>query len=231
SNRMFVKTFHSGGAERDWKELTKGNTRKWLGTLGEEGNEYTSVLQLPPGYYECIIPIDAISVDAPQDPNGGSYIAEIDVYEGSNSRRQIRLLANSLNLEYRGTVHASTPDSPNGVFRGWKRVMDSQEFEGMNNDTGWIDWNTMNGATKRDTDNPNAIQCQRRVRTVNGVKIAHLRVNVNNLETGMVLGQIPSNMSPKVQNFFVRTPVTMNPAVLLVDVDGAIKFYNNVNDN
>lgn len=214
----------------EWKKITNDNTRQWLGTLGEEGNQYTSVLQLPPGYYECTIPSDAISVDAPQDPNGGSYIAEIDVYEGSNSRRQIRLLANSLNLEYRGTVHTSTPDSPNGVFRGWKRVMDSQEFEGMNNDTGWIEWNTMNGATKRNTDDSNSIHCHYRVIETNGKKQVHVRINVNNIETGMVIGTIPKEYVPKVQNYYVRTPVTMNPAVVLFDTNGNIKVYLNTND-
>lgn len=224
-NRTFINTIHTNGDIRGWKELTKDNTRQWLGTLGSESSGYNSVLDLPPGYYECTIPSDATSVDAPQDPNGGSYIAGIDVYEGSNGRKQYKLISNYLNDEYRATVHT------NGDFRGWKKVQNEEEYNALFDDTGWIDWNTMNGATKRDTDNPNAIQCQRRIRTVNGVKIAHLRVNVNNLETGMVLGQIPSNMTPKVQNFFVRTPVTMNPAVLLVDIDGSLKFYNNVNDN
>src|SRR5699024_5533341 len=211
---------------------TKDDTRQWLGTLGSESSDYNSVLDLPPGYYECTIPSDAFSVDAPQDPNGASYIAAVDVYNGAaGNRKVLRLIMNSRNDEYRATVHTSTPDNPNGQFRGWKKVQNEEEYNVLFSDTGWIDWNTMNGATKRDTDNPNAIQCQRRIRMVNGVKIAHLRVNVNNLETGMVLGQIPSDMSPKVQNFFVRTPVTMNPAVLLVDIDGTLKFYNNVNDN
>lgn len=224
-NRTFINTIHTNGDIRGWKELTKDNTRQWLGTLGSESSDYNSVLDLPPGYYECTIPSDATSVDAPQDPNGGSYIAEIEVYEGNSGRKQYKLIPSYLNDEYRATVHT------NGDFRGWKKVQNEEEYNALFDDTGWIDWNTMNGATKRDTDNPNALRCQRRVRTVNGVKIAHLRVNVNNLETGMVLGQIPSNMSPKVQNFFARTPVTMNPAVLLVDIDGTIKFYNNVNDN
>ncbi|MEB8091832.1 BppU family phage baseplate upper protein [Mammaliicoccus lentus] len=215
---------------QEYKLTDENGKRQWLGTIGSEGNQYTSVLQLPPGYYECTIPSDAISVDAPQDPNGGSYIAEIDVYEGSNRRKQYKLVANSRNDEYRATVHTSTPDNPNGQFRGWKKVQNEEEYNALFDDTGWIDWNTMNGATKRDTDNPNALQCQRRIRTVNGVKIAHLRVNVNNLESGMVLGQIPSDMSPKIQNFYVRTPVNMNPAVLLVDIDGTLKFYNNLND-
>ena len=88
----------------------------------------------------------------------------------------------------------------------------------------------MNGATKRETDNPNALQCQRRIRTVNGVKIAHLRVNVNNVVTKTAFGSIPADMVPKVQNFYIRTPVSMNPAVLVADINGTLKFYCNLND-
>ena len=231
-NKTYIKTLHTNGVDSGWKELTKDNTRIFLGTIGSEGNEYTSLLQLPPGYYECTIPSDAFSVDAPQDPNGASYIAAVDVYNGAaGNRKVLRLIMNSRNDEYRATVHTSTPDNPNGQFMGWKKVQNEEEYNALFDDTGWIDWNTMNGATKRDTNNPNALQCQRRIRTVNGVKIAHLRVNVNNLETGMVIGKIPSDMSPKIQHFYVRTPVNMNPAVVLIDNEGQIKFYINVNDS
>lgn len=215
SNRMFIKTFHSGGSERDWKEITGDNTRTWLGTLGSEGNEYTSVLQLPPGYYECTIPSDATSVDAPQDSNGGSYIAEIEVYEGNGGRKQYKLISNYLNDEYRATVHT------NGDFRGWKKVQNEEEYNALFDDTGWIDWHTMNGATKRDTDNPNALHCQRRIRTVNGVKIAHLRVNVNNIDkNGQVIGSIPSSMTPKEQNFVARANLGHTPPILAINTDG-----------
>src|SRR5699024_10039569 len=194
---------------------TKDDTRQWLGTLGSESSDYNSVLDLPPGYYECTIPSDAFSVDAPQDPNGASYIAAVDVYNGAaGNRKVLRLIMNSRNDEYRATVHTSTPDSPNGQFMGWKRVQDAEEYEALNSDTGWIDWNTMNGATKRETDDVNAVHCQRRVRMVNGIQIAHLRINVNNItESGIVVGQIPASMVPKRQSFYARTPVTMNPAV------------------
>ena len=231
-NRTFINTIHTNGDIRGWKELTKDNTRQWLGTLGEEGNQYTSVLQLPPGYYECTIPSDAFSVDAPQDPNGGSYIAEIDVYEGSaGNRKVLRLIMNSQNDEYRATVHTSNQDNPNGQFRGWKKVQDAEEYEALNSDTGWIDWNTMNGATKRETDDVNAVHCQRRVRMVNGIQIAHLRINVNNItESGIVVGQIPASMVPKRQSFYARTPVTMNPAVIYLETNGNIKVILNTND-
>lgn len=189
--------------------------RQWLGTLGSESSGYNSVLDLPPGYYECTIPSDAISVDAPQDPNGGSYIAEIDVYEGSNGRKQYKLIASARNDEYRATVHT------NGDFRGWKKVQNEEEYNALFDDTGWIDWNTMNGATKRETDNPNALNCQRRIRTVNGVKIAHLRVNVNNIDkNGQVIGSIPSSMTPKEQNFITRANLGHTPPILAINTDG-----------
>src|SRR5699024_8412845 len=123
--------------------------RSYLGLLGSEASGYNSVLDLPPGFYECEIPGDAWEVDAPLDPNGASYIAEIDVYEGNNKRRQIELMSNYRNDIYHATVHTANNDNPNGVFRGWKRVMNAEEFEEKNTDTGWIEWNTMNGPTKR----------------------------------------------------------------------------------
>ena len=134
------------------------------------------------------------------------------------------LISNYLNAEYRATVHT------NGDFRGWKKVQNEEEYNALFSDTGWIDWNTMNGATKRQTDNPNALQCQRRIRTVNGVKIAHLRVNVNNLVTQTVFGSIPADMVPVTQNFYIRTPVSLNPSVISINSDGTLTFYCNVDD-
>ncbi|WP_301420022.1 BppU family phage baseplate upper protein [Mammaliicoccus lentus] len=228
-NKTYIKTLHTNGVDSGWKELTKDNTRVFLGTIGSEGNEYTSLLQLPPGYYECTIPSDAISVDAPQDPNGASYLAAVDVYNGAvGNRKVLRLIMNSRNDEYRATVHTSTPDNPNGQFRGWKKVQNEEEYNALFDDTGWIDWNTMNGATKRETDNPNALQCQRRIRTVNGVKIAHLRININNIKTnGQVVGSIPSSMVSKKMSFIIRAPISFNPPAVNITTDG--NFTVNIN--
>ncbi|MCP1286318.1 BppU family phage baseplate upper protein [Mammaliicoccus sciuri] len=223
STQIWQKRFYN--TWEDWERVNPEDyKRKWLGTLGQEGNTYTDVLSLPGGKYECTIQSDAFSVNAPQDPNGGSYIAEIDVTESENGRKQLRLIASSRNNEYRATIHT------NNVFSGWKRVQNAEEFEALNNDTGWIDWEIKNDATKRQTDDPNAIQCQYRVRMINGIKIAHLRVNVNNLVTQTAFGSIPSHMVPKIQHFYARTPVSMNPAVVLVDVTGDLMFYVNMSD-
>ncbi|GGH99192.1 hypothetical protein [Mammaliicoccus vitulinus] len=204
------------------------NKRKSLGSIGVENSEYNDLLALKPGLYECVVPSDAFLVNAPQEPNGKSYYAEIDVYGGNNGRKQFRLIMSHLNTEYHATVHTDGVES--NAFKGWKRVQDAEEFEALNSDTGWVDWEIMNDATKRQTDDPTALQCQYRVRTVNGVKIAHLRVNVNNVVTQTAFGSIPKHMCPKVQNFYIRTPVSMNPAVMLVDLDGTLKFYCNLND-
>ncbi|MEX5936101.1 BppU family phage baseplate upper protein [Mammaliicoccus sciuri] len=223
STQIWQKRFYN--TWEDWERVNPEDyKRKWLGTIGQEGNTYTDVLSLPGGKYECTIPSDAFSVNAPQDPNGGSYIAEIDVTESENGRKQLRLIASSRNNEYRATIHT------NNVFSCWKRVQNAEEFEALNNDTGWIDWEIKNDATKRQTDDPNALKCQYRIRMVNGIKIAHLRVNVNNLVTQTAFGSIPSHMVPRIEHFYARTPVTMNPAVVLVDVTGDLMFYVNETD-
>ena len=229
-NRRFVKSIHDDKNEAKWQEITSTNTRQWLGTLGNESSGYNSVLDLPPGFYEATIPSDAWTVDAPQSMNGSDYIAAIDVYEGNSKRKQIRLVQNQYNYEFLATVHTENVDNPNGRFMGWKRVMNAEEFEAKNNDTGWINWEVMNDAVPLGIDQETSIRNQYRVITTNGVKKCYLRVNVNNITTQMTIGSIPKEHVPKVQNFYVRTPVTMNPAVLVVDVDGQLKVYLNTND-
>ncbi|WP_210133389.1 BppU family phage baseplate upper protein [Staphylococcus sp. GDY8P199P] len=213
-----------------WKKITNDNTRQWLGTLGSEASGYNSVLDLPPGLYEATIPSDAWTVDAPQSMNGSDYIAAIDVYEGNGKRKQIRLVQNQYNYEFLATVHTQNVDNPNGRFMGWKRVMNAEEFEAKNNDTGWINWEVMNDAVPLGIDQETSIRNQYRVITTNGVKKCYLRVYVNNITTQTTIGSIPKEHVPKIQNFYVRTPVTMNPAVLVVDVDGQLKVYLNTND-
>lgn len=229
-NRRFVKSIHNDNGEAKWQEITNDNTRQWLGTLGSESISYNSVLDLPPGYYECIIPPDSFEVDAPLDPNGAGYIAEIDVYEGNDKRKQIKLVSNYRNDIYHATVHTKNEDNPNGNFRGWKRLMNAEEFENMNIDTGWIEWNTKNGVTKRETSQPEALQNTYRIIKSNSVKNAYLRININNVKTQTVVGVIPKEYTPKNQNFYLRTPVSKNPAVLSIDEEGNLWIYINKGD-
>ena len=228
-NKIIVRHFHNTWS--NWTDVTNDNTRQWLGTLGEETSGYNSVLDLPPGLYECEIPSDAFAVDAPLDPNGSSYIASIDVYEGGNKRKQFRLIANARNDEYRATIHTSKTQFPDGQFMGWKKVQNEEEFDALFNDTGWKDWDTLNGATKRNTTDPKQIQCQYRVRMVNGVKIAHLRVNVNNLTTQQAFGSIPAELVPVEQQFVPRMPVSLHPCAMLVSTEGNLIFYSNTQDS
>lgn len=229
-NDLYIKTYSKSLGWIEWKEITSTNTRQWLGKLGTEESGYNSVLDLPPGFYEATIPSDAWTVNAPQSMNGSDYIAAIDVYEGNGKRKQIKLVQNQYNYEFLATVHTENVDNPNGRFMGWKRVMNAEEFEAKNNDTGWINWEVMNDAVPLGIDQETSIRNQYRVVTTNGVKICYLRVYVNNITTQMTIGSIPKEHVPKVQNFYVRTPVTMNPAVLAVDVEGRINVYLNTND-
>ena len=207
--------------------------RFYIGLLGSEESGYNSVLDLPPGLYECEIPSDAFEVDAPLDPNGSGYIASIDVYEGNDKRKQIKLVGNYRNDVYHATVHTKNEDNPNGNFRGWKRVMNAEEYEEKNSDTGWIHWDTLNEVTERETDNPKAVHNYFRIVKTNGLTKGYLRININNFKTqsyNSIVGSIPKEYVPKAQNFYVRTPVSANPAVLLLDTDGSVKVFLNTND-
>ena len=228
SSQQFIMRYYNEWS--DWERINPDMRRKWLGTLGTEGSP-ASVLDLDPGIYECSIPADAFTVDAPQDPNGSGYIAEIDVYEGAaGKRKQFRLIASSRNNEYRGTVHTSNASNPNGQFMGWQKVQNEDEYNQLNNDTGWIDWETKGNATKRNTTDDTQIKCQYRIRKVNGTRIAHLRVNVNNLTTQVAFGSIPAEYVPVEQHFVPRMPVSLHPGAMLVSKEGNLIFYQNTND-
>ena len=231
TGEIYTKNIHKG-VDQGWKRLNPNtNVREWLGTLGTEGSAYSDVLKLPGGKYECSIPSDALSVNAPQDPNGSGYIAQIDVTEGSaGKRKQFRLIASSRNNEYRGTVHSSDTDNPDGVFKGWQKVQNEDQYNELNKDTGWIDWNTKGGATKRNTTDDAFLKCQYRIRTVNGTRIMHLRVNVNNLTTATAFGSIPAEYVPVEQHFVPRMPVSLHPGAMLVSKEGNLIFYQNTND-
>ena len=213
---------------QEYKLTDSQGRRTPLGTLGEEDNKYTSILEIPPGFYECVIPSDAFSVNAPQEPNGKSYYAEIDVYEGSSGRKQFRLIMSHLNNEYHATVHTDGVDS--NAFKGWKKVQNEEEYNALFDDTGWIDWETKGNATKRNTTDDTQIKCQYRIRKVNGTRIAHLRVNVNNLTTQVAFGSIPAEYVPVEQHFVPRMPVSLHPGAMLVSKEGNLIFYQNTND-
>ena len=228
SNQQFIMRYYNEWT--GWELINPDMRRKWLGTLGTEGSP-ASVLDLEPGLYECSIPADAFTVDAPLDPNGSGYIAQIDVTEGAaGKRKQFRLIASSRNNEYRGTVHTSNASNPNGQFMGWQKVQNEDEYNQLNNDTGWIDWETKGNATKRNTTDDTQIKCQYRIRKVNGTRIAHLRVNVNNLTTQVAFGSIPAEYVPVEQHFVPRMPVSLHPGAMLVSKEGNLIFYQNTND-
>ena len=140
------------------------------------------------------------------------------------------MIASSRNNEYRGTVHTSNTSNPNGQFMGWKKVQDAEEYEALNSDTGWIDWETKGTATKRNTTDDKQIKNQYRVIRTNGVRTVHLRFNVNNLTTQEAFGSIPAELVPVEQHFIPRMPVSLHPGAMLVSTEGNLLFYSNTQD-
>lgn len=214
SDKVYVKRKVSAGVWSDWVMYESSSNKNKRISLG---NITTSILLLAPGLYEGTIPAQANTVDAPFDVNLGSYIAEIDVFEGANGRKQIRLRHNYRNLEYITTIHT------NNQFTGWKKLVTEEYGKQQNADTGWIDWAPKNGAIRHQEELIQSLPCQYRVTSTNGITKAHLRIYVSNITTnGQSVGTIPSRITKVAQSFVVRTPINVTPAALYITPDGEL---------
>lgn len=85
---------------------------------------------LEPGLYECSIPSDYKSVNAPADPNGAGYIAEINVTNGQSGRKHIILIQNYQNYIWSKTIHTDGND------RGWIVLNPQSQKYRLTNDDG-----------------------------------------------------------------------------------------------
>lgn len=190
------------------------------------GNITTSILQLAPGLYEGTIPAQANTVNAPFDKDLASYIAEIDVFEGANGRKQIRLRHNYRNLEYITTIHT------NNQFTGWKKIVTEEYGKQQNADTGWIQWQLENGAVNRNetTGEGTLYRNEYRVITTNGITRAHIRFNISNITPNAIVGCIPAKMVTKAQTGLLRSGLSRNPVVYTINIDGSIKLMVHSND-
>ncbi|WP_204206484.1 BppU family phage baseplate upper protein [Mammaliicoccus sciuri] len=214
SDKVYVKRKTSAGVWSDWIMYEPSSNKNKRISLG---NITTSILQLAPGLYEGTIPAQANTVNAPFDTNLASYIAEIDVFEGANGRKQIRLRHNYRNIEYITTIHT------NNQFTGWKKLVTEEYGKQQNADTGWIDWAPKNGAIKHQEELIQSLPCQYRVTSTNGITRAHLRIYVSNITTnGQSVGTIPSRITKVAQSFVVRTPINVTPAALYITPDGEL---------
>lgn len=102
----------------DWQKyklINDDGVRKWLGVLN------APVENLKTGFYECTIPADAGTVNAPKDIHGSAYLAEINITESLNGRKQIILLQNYTKDVWLKTIHTD------GVDRGW--VLLNRDYE------------------------------------------------------------------------------------------------------
>lgn len=216
NGQIYIKNLHKN-IDLGWKELiTQINKNKRISL----GNITTSILQLAPGLYEGTIPAQANTVNAPFDTDLASYIAEIDVFEGANGRKQIRLRHNYRNLEYITTIHT------NNQFTGWKKIVTEEYGKQQNADTGWIQWQLENGAVNRNetTGEGTLYRNEYRVITTNGITRAHIRFNISNITPNAIVGRIPAKMVVKAQTGLLRSGLSRNPVIYSITTDGAIKL-------
>ncbi|HIS17076.1 MAG TPA: BppU family phage baseplate upper protein [Candidatus Coprovivens excrementavium] len=226
SDEIYTKRRMGTNGWSEWKNLTeKTNTsnelknnlkREFLGELKE------SIYNLKNGYYEAIIPSDPDEVDAPVFPNGGSYVASLDVFEGEESKI-IRLVQNEVNNEFLVSI---TPDN----VKVWKQNFTVEDFKDSFLDLGWTSFETRNGAEKRGENDEYEINNEYKVYKENGIQKITVRINLINVTTNSVIGYLPKEYVKKRRHFYLRTPVSKNPAICYINIDGSISVYLNMND-
>lgn len=223
SDKVYIKRKVNSPVWTEWALYEPSSNKNKRVSLG---NITTSVLQLAPGLYEGTIPAQANTVNAPFDKDLASYIAEIDVFEGANGRKQIRLRHNYRNLEYITTIHT------NNQFTGWKKIVTEEYGKQQNADTGWIQWQLENGAINRNetTGEGTLYKNEYRVITTNGITRAHIRFNISNITPNAIVGRIPAKMVTKAQTGVMRTGLSRNPVTYTINVDGSIKLMVHSND-
>ena len=226
SDEVFTKRRMGNQGWSEWKNLTEKPTisdgnkfklkRVFLGELKD------SIYNLKEGYYEALIPSDPDKVDAPVFPNGGSYLASLDVFEGEESKI-IRLIQNEVNNEFLVSI---TTDN----IKVWKQNLTVEDFKDSFQDLGWTSFETRNGAEKREENDDYEINNEYRVYKENGISKVTVRINLTNITTNAVVGYLPKQFVKKRRHFYLRTPVSKNPAICYINIDGAIYIYLNMND-
>ncbi|MDK8646340.1 BppU family phage baseplate upper protein [Staphylococcus condimenti] len=197
----------------NWQKykLTSANgERQWLGTLEN------SIETLPVGLYECTVPANAASVNAPKDVNNSAYLAEIDVFQGVNGRKQIYLLQNFNEELWLKTIHTG------GQVRDWVRV------NNIIRDSGWLPL-TLKNAYKTSTT-PDFAPSYRVIDNGN-YKQVYIRLGVEQIVNGKnVVATIPKEFAPnKIYSLGVSTNSKIPPKVIISG--GDIEFHTNEADS
>ncbi|MEN3088777.1 MAG: hypothetical protein ABC378_02945 [Staphylococcus pseudoxylosus] len=100
------------------------------------------------------------------------------------------------------------------------------------NDTGWIPFNLINGATTntafKGTDD-NGFDCAYRIETRGRVTEKTIRLNSKNLKQSQVIAQLPSNLFKNAHSFSIRVPTSIgfSGGYITARPNGEVKFYIN----
>ncbi|MCH9546910.1 BppU family phage baseplate upper protein [Staphylococcus epidermidis] len=181
--------------------------RKWLGTLSQP------VETLDPGFYECTIPSNANSVNAPLDINNSSYIAEINVTKGAYDRKQVILIQNYTKDVWFKTIHT------NGNDRDWTLITPS--------DSGWLPLTLKNGYQSI-TENGYAPSYKIKGQPASGT--VYIRLGIKGLKKGRnVVASIPqkyNNYKVYKTGIFSASKV---PVKIIIE-NGDIEIQTNESD-
>ncbi|PTE92345.1 hypothetical protein BUY68_02850 [Staphylococcus epidermidis] len=190
-----------------YKFTENDGTRQWLGTLSQP------IETLEPGLYECSIPSDYKSVNAPADPNGAGYIAEINVTNGQSGRKQVILNQSNHNILWSKTIHTNNND------RGWVLI------NPKTTDTGWLDLQLINGA-KPGTESTitGGFRNAYRIIKQNGITKKMLRINATNIQHGQTIALLPKDFNLVTMMQPVAVPRNRYGGRVTITASGTVTF-------
>ncbi|MDG0821324.1 phage baseplate upper protein [Staphylococcus equorum] len=233
SNRTFINTIHTNEDARGWKEVTNNNNREWLGIIGGVDSEYSSVLDLPAGFYECIIPTNSWEVNAPTNENEGKYNAVINVYSGVELNKQILLTDIKFNIVYIATFSE-------GKFSGWKTLLTQEDLKTQITDivskimservkdTDWLPITIKNEYSKSSIPD---FEPSYRIIDYHNHKKVFVRFGIENIKDGVnTVGNIPLEINPyKIYGNGTTSTAKIPPKIAILN--GEIIIYTNLNDS
>ncbi|UEX89683.1 BppU family phage baseplate upper protein [Staphylococcus ratti] len=113
-----------------------------------------------------------------------------------------------------------------GVWKGWKQNI-------VPTDTGWVEFNLLNGAKANTAFNSDGeetgFKCSYRKVTNGSVTTNYLRLNGSNVTSGQIIAQLPNTFTKYSQSFPVRVPVSTVFAggYITIRPSGEVRFYVN----
>lgn len=176
----------------------------------------------------------SITLETPVDLSDTTYLSTLKPgeYYAAAPTNSPSGSSGFLSVKQRGTVKTMyfQPYNEDKLFlnRFYNEWTEWQNLASKQTDTGWIPYNTINGATantafKSGADN--GFDCAYRTITNGSVTEKRVRINTSNITHLQQIAQLPENFAKNVQFHYVRVPINSGYGLVSVFPNGSVYVY------